>query len=144
MEPAKILLIFVFVYFIGLLVISYFTSRNSDNQSFFIGNKKSKWWLVAFGMIGTSLSGVTSVSYTHLDVYKRQFQYSQAKCRRRLTSKFQLKFLEMGSGRMGSKFPHNIRQSCHCVISSTPLFPLRFYLRCCLRAFRSVCGFGHR
>jgi Na+/proline symporter len=51
-----------FVYFIGLLVISYFTSRNSDNQSFFIGNKKSKWWLVAFGMIGTSLSGVTFIS----------------------------------------------------------------------------------
>ena len=62
MEPAKILLIFVFVYFIGLLIISYFTSRNSDNQSFFIGNKKSKWWLVAFGMIGTSLSGVTFIS----------------------------------------------------------------------------------
>ena len=62
MDPAKILLIFVFVYFIGLLVISYFTSRNSDNQSFFIGNKKSKWWLVAFGMIGTSLSGVTFIS----------------------------------------------------------------------------------
>ena len=62
MEPAKILLIFVFVYFIGLLVISYFTSRNSDNQSFFIGNKKSKWWFVAFGMIGTSLSGVTFIS----------------------------------------------------------------------------------
>jgi len=55
-------LLFVFVYFVGLLVISYFTSRNSDNQSFFIGNKKSKWWLVAFGMIGTSLSGVTFIS----------------------------------------------------------------------------------
>lgn len=62
MDSAKLLLIFVFVYFIGLLVISYFTSRNSDNQSFFIGNKKSKWWLVAFGMIGTSLSGVTFIS----------------------------------------------------------------------------------
>ena len=62
MDSAKVLLIFVFVYFVGLLVISYFTSRNSDNQSFFIGNKKSKWWLVAFGMIGTSLSGVTFIS----------------------------------------------------------------------------------
>lgn len=62
MDRAMVLLIFVFVYFIGLLVISYFTSRNSDNQSFFIGNKKSKWWLVAFGMIGTSLSGVTFIS----------------------------------------------------------------------------------
>lgn len=62
MNSGTLLLLFVFVYFIGLLVISYFTSRNSDNQSFFIGNKKSKWWLVAFGMIGTSLSGVTFIS----------------------------------------------------------------------------------
>lgn len=62
MDSAHALLIFVFAYFIGLLVISYITSRNSDNQSFFIGNKKSKWWLVAFGMIGTSLSGVTFIS----------------------------------------------------------------------------------
>ncbi|WP_394674220.1 sodium:solute symporter [uncultured Chryseobacterium sp.] len=62
MNPGTTLLLFVFIYFIGLLVISYFTSRNSDNQSFFIGNKKSKWWLVAFGMIGTSLSGVTFIS----------------------------------------------------------------------------------
>jgi len=62
MNPATVLLLFVFAYFIGLLVISYYTSRNADNQSFFIGNKKSKWWLVAFGMIGTSLSGVTFIS----------------------------------------------------------------------------------
>ncbi len=62
MTPATILLLFVFAYFIGLLFISYLTSRNADNQSFFIGNKKSKWWLVAFGMIGTSLSGVTFIS----------------------------------------------------------------------------------
>ena len=62
MNPSTILLLFVFAYFIGLLVISYITSRNADNQSFFIGNKKSKWWLVAFGMIGTSLSGVTFIS----------------------------------------------------------------------------------
>ncbi|MFA5620624.1 MAG: sodium:solute symporter [Weeksellaceae bacterium] len=56
------ILLFVLIYFIGLLYISYRTSRNSDNQSFFIGNRKSKWWLVAFGMIGTSLSGVTFIS----------------------------------------------------------------------------------
>ncbi len=62
MNSATVLLFFVFAYFIGLLVIAYITSRNSDNQSFFIGNKKSKWWLVAFGMIGTSLSGVTFIS----------------------------------------------------------------------------------
>jgi Na+/proline symporter len=43
-------------------VVAYFTSRNSNNESFFIGNKSSNWMLVAFGMIGTSLSGVTFVS----------------------------------------------------------------------------------
>lgn len=59
---SNIILICVLVYFVGLLFIAYLTSRNSDNQSFFIGNRKSKWWLVAFGMIGTSLSGVTFIS----------------------------------------------------------------------------------
>jgi len=58
----NIILIFVLIYFIGLLYIAHRTSKNSDNQSFFIGNRKSKWWLVAFGMIGTSLSGVTFIS----------------------------------------------------------------------------------
>src|ERR1700716_3406121 len=58
------LLLFSFVigYFLLLLVVAWFTSRNSNNDSFFIGNKKSNWMLVAFGMIGTSLSGVTFVS----------------------------------------------------------------------------------
>lgn len=59
---SNIILIFVAIYFIGLLFIAHQTSKNSDNQSFFIGNRKSKWWLVAFGMIGTSLSGVTFIS----------------------------------------------------------------------------------
>ncbi|MFT3946722.1 MAG: sodium:solute symporter [Agriterribacter sp.] len=53
---------FVIGYFIILLVVAYFTSRNSNNDTFFIGNKNSNWMLVAFGMIGTSLSGVTFVS----------------------------------------------------------------------------------
>ncbi|MGM5629812.1 sodium:solute symporter [Apibacter raozihei] len=57
-----LLLIIIFAYFIVLLGVAYYTSRNSDNQSFFIGNRKSSWWLVAFGMIGTSLSGVTFIS----------------------------------------------------------------------------------
>jgi Na+/proline symporter len=52
----------VLVYFLVLLVVAYYTSRNSNNDSFFIGNKSSNWMLVAFGMIGTSLSGVTFVS----------------------------------------------------------------------------------
>lgn len=53
---------FVIGYFLVLLVVAYYTSRNSNNDSFFIGNRNSNWMLVAFGMIGTSLSGVTFVS----------------------------------------------------------------------------------
>ena len=53
---------FVIGYFALLLGVAYFTSRNSNNESFFIGNRNSNWMLVAFGMIGTSLSGVTFVS----------------------------------------------------------------------------------
>ncbi|GLR16810.1 sodium:solute symporter [Portibacter lacus] len=45
-----------------LLGISYFTSRGADNQTFFNADKKSPWFLVAFGMIGASLSGVTFIS----------------------------------------------------------------------------------
>ena len=53
---------FVIGYFVLLLGVAYVTSRNATNDSFFIGNKSSNWMLVAFGMIGTSLSGVTFVS----------------------------------------------------------------------------------
>lgn len=56
------LLSFVIGYFVLLLIVAWYTSRNSNNDSFFIGNKNSNWKLVAFGMIGTSLSGVTFVS----------------------------------------------------------------------------------
>lgn len=59
---AMLLLSIVFTYFIILLGVAWFTSRNANNDSFFIGNKNSNWMLVAFGMIGTSLSGVTFVS----------------------------------------------------------------------------------
>ena len=57
-----ILFSFVVGYFLVLLGVAYFTSKNSNNESFFIGNRNSNWMLVAFGMIGTSLSGVTFVS----------------------------------------------------------------------------------
>jgi Na+/proline symporter len=53
---------FVFGYFLLLLIVAWYTSKNSDNDSFFIGNRSSNWLLVAFGMVGTSLSGVTFVS----------------------------------------------------------------------------------
>ena len=59
---AGLLFSFVIGYFILLLIVAWYTSRGSNNESFFIGNKKSNWMLVAFGMIGTSLSGVTFVS----------------------------------------------------------------------------------
>src|SRR5690606_2482479 len=59
---SNIILICVVIYFLRLLYIAYRASKNADNQSFVIGNRKSKWWLVAFGMIGTSLSGVTFIS----------------------------------------------------------------------------------
>lgn len=52
----------VFGYFGLLLIVSWITSRNSNNESFFTGNRKSRWYLVAFGMIGASLSGVTFIS----------------------------------------------------------------------------------
>jgi SSS family transporter len=61
MSPV-ILFSFVIGYFVLLLTVAWFTSRNSNNDSFFIGNRNSNWMLVAFGMIGTSLSGVTFVS----------------------------------------------------------------------------------
>ncbi|MEO7445962.1 MAG: sodium:solute symporter [Ferruginibacter sp.] len=57
-----LLLSFVIGYFVLLLGVAWYTSRNSNNDSFFIGNRNSNWKLVAFGMIGTSLSGVTFVS----------------------------------------------------------------------------------
>ncbi len=59
---ATLLLSIVFLYFLILLGVAWRTSRNANNDSFFIGNKNSNWMLVAFGMIGTSLSGVTFVS----------------------------------------------------------------------------------
>jgi Na+/proline symporter len=61
MSPT-VLFSFVIGYFLILLTVAWFTSRNSTNESFFIGNKNSNWFLVAFGMIGTSLSGVTFIS----------------------------------------------------------------------------------
>jgi SSS family transporter len=59
---AGLLFAFVIGYFVLLLVVAWYTSRNANNESFFIGNRNSNWMLVAFGMIGTSLSGVTFVS----------------------------------------------------------------------------------
>ncbi|QES87893.1 sodium:solute symporter [Rhizosphaericola mali] len=59
---ASILFSLVIAYFLILLFVSWKTGKGSNNESFFIGNRNSNWMLVAFGMIGTSLSGVTFVS----------------------------------------------------------------------------------
>ncbi len=56
------LLAIVLGYFGLLLSIAFYTSRGATNESFFIGNRSSNWVLVAFGMIGTSLSGMTFIS----------------------------------------------------------------------------------
>jgi solute:Na+ symporter, SSS family len=57
-------LIFIIIasYFALLILISFFTGKSNDNDTFFKGNKQSPWYLVAFGMIGASLSGVTFIS----------------------------------------------------------------------------------
>ena len=49
-------------YFVLLMAVAWVTSKGANNESFFIGNRNSSWMLVAFGMIGTTLSGVTFVS----------------------------------------------------------------------------------
>ncbi len=61
MSPFQISLVII-LYFIGLYIISWFTSRNANTHTFFTANRKSPWYLVAFGMIGASLSGVTFIS----------------------------------------------------------------------------------
>ncbi|GGY16611.1 sodium:solute symporter [Massilia dura] len=61
MSPAFLFFV-IFAYFALLLAVAWATSRNADNASFFIGNKSSNWALVAFGMVGTTLSGVTFIS----------------------------------------------------------------------------------
>lgn len=75
MSPV-LLFSFVFGYFLLLLAVAWYTSKNSNNDSFFIGNRSSNWMLVAFGMIGTSLSGVTFVSVPGT-VGAAGFQYFQ-------------------------------------------------------------------
>lgn len=75
MSPV-LLFSFVIAYFLILLSVAWYTGRNSNNESFFIGNRNSNWMLVAFGMIGTSLSGVTFVSVPGA-VAKESFAYFQ-------------------------------------------------------------------
>ncbi|MGK7389657.1 MAG: sodium:solute symporter [Candidatus Cyclobacteriaceae bacterium M2_1C_046] len=63
-------------YFLLLILISYFTTRKGDSRTFFTANRQSPWFLVAFGMIGASLSGVTFISIPGW-VESTQFTYMQ-------------------------------------------------------------------
>jgi SSS family transporter len=75
MSALQILLL-VGAYFLVLLLISYFTGRNDSNVDFFKAGKQSPWYLVAFGMVGASLSGVTFISVPGW-VQDSQFSYMQ-------------------------------------------------------------------
>ncbi|MDR0961845.1 MAG: sodium:solute symporter [Mediterranea sp.] len=61
MSPFAVVLTVV-GYFVILFLISYVAGRKADNEGFFVGNRKSPWYVVAFAMIGSSISGVTFVS----------------------------------------------------------------------------------
>lgn len=73
---SSIILIVIIAYFSGLFIISNFTKGNDDNETFFSANKESSWYLVAFGMVGASLSGITFISVPG-DVGNLEFSYFQ-------------------------------------------------------------------
>ncbi len=75
MSPTLILSL-IAAYFVLLIVIAKFTATSNDNKAFFLGNRQSPWYVVAFGMIGTSLSGVTFISVPGW-VESSQFSYMQ-------------------------------------------------------------------
>lgn len=75
MRPIQLILI-VLAYFILMVFISWLTSKDDSNMAFFKASKKSKWYMVAFGMIGASLSGVTFISVPGW-VQSTQFSYMQ-------------------------------------------------------------------
>ncbi len=74
MSPITIVIV-IAVYFLVLMAIAHFTGENS-NSGFFMGNRQSPWYVVAFGMIGASLSGVTFISVPGW-VSSIQFTYMQ-------------------------------------------------------------------
>lgn len=66
----------IVAYFLVLMLISYVTGRNTDNTDFFLAGRQSPWYLVAFGMVGATLSGVTFISVPGW-VAASQFSYMQ-------------------------------------------------------------------
>lgn len=73
---AGLILLCIAIYFGGLLLIAWITGRKSNAASYFIGNKASPWYAVAFGMLGDSLSGVTYISVPG-EVINSKFSYFQ-------------------------------------------------------------------
>jgi len=73
---SSIIILVIILYFFGLFIVSSLTTGNNDNSTFFSANKESPWYLVAFGMVGASLSGITFISVPG-DVGTSQFTYFQ-------------------------------------------------------------------
>ena len=73
---SSIIILVIILYFLGLFIVSNLTIGNNDNSTFFSANKESPWYLVAFGMVGASLSGITVISVPG-DVGTTQFTYFQ-------------------------------------------------------------------
>ena len=70
------ILVLIAAYFSVLIIISYLTGKDDSNDTFFKANKQSPWYVVAFGMIGASLSGVTFISVPGM-IGGQQFAYMQ-------------------------------------------------------------------
>lgn len=66
----------IIVYFLVLLLIGRITTRHSDNDTFYRGNRQSPWYMVAFGMVGASISGISFVSVPGM-VMKTDMTYLQ-------------------------------------------------------------------
>ena len=71
-----IIVITILAYFAFLMAFSRLTARRSDNDTFFRGNRRSPWYMVAFGMVGASISGITFVSVPGM-VLKTDMTYLQ-------------------------------------------------------------------
>ncbi len=79
LTPTFILSI-IAIYFAMLYVVSHLTSRKANNETFFLADRKSPWILVAIGMVGASLSGVTFISIPGVvggDGHNKDFAYFQ-------------------------------------------------------------------
>ncbi len=78
MTPATILTIIILYFGILILISNLVSKKGTDNDTFFKANKNSKWYMVAFGMIGTALSGVTFISVPgNVGSPENQFSYFQ-------------------------------------------------------------------